>query len=135
MIVVCLLTGLILLVRCTKGKEHDFAIWKKEKVKLNTQTKLYADLGFLGLCKLHVNSILPFKSSKKKKLTKEQKRHNRKQAKERVLVEHIYRQCKVFRIVKDTYRGKHKNYGLNWNLIAALNNLKIACRHLSLATP
>ena len=129
----CLLTGLILTVRC--GKEHDLALWKKGKVRLHPKTAIYADLGFVGLCKLHLKSLLPFKPSKKHPLTKEQKKHNRQQAEVRVPVEHVNRACKKFRIVKDTYRGKHKSYGLNWNLVAAINNLKIACRHLNLATP
>ena len=34
------------------------------------------------------------------------------------------RRCKIFRIVKDVYRGKHKNYSLTWNLVAALVNLR-----------
>lgn len=123
------------MVRCGKGREHDFAIWKKDKVKLNPNTRLYADLGFLGICKHHVKSVLPFKSSKKKPLSKEQKQENKEQAKIRVPVEHLNRHCKIFRIVKDTYRGKHKNYGLNWNLVAAIVNLKIACRHFNNATP
>lgn len=79
--------------------------------------------------------MLPFKASKKHPLTKEQKMHNKEQAAIRGPIEHVNRQCKIFRIVKDTYRGKHKNYGLNWNIVAAINNLKVACRHLNQATP
>lgn len=132
---VCLITGLILMVRCAKGREHDFSIWKKGKVKLNPKASLYADLGFLGICKLHLKSILPHKASKKHPLTKEQKQENKEQAKVRVPVEHLNRQCKIFRITKDTYRGKHKNYGLNWNLVAAIVNFKIACRHFNQTIP
>lgn len=104
-------------------------------MRLNPATALYADLGFVGLCQLHARSLLPFKPSKRRPLTKEQKQHNRQQAKIRVPAEHACRHCKVFRTVKGTYRGKHRSYGLNWNLAAAISNLKIACRHLNLATP
>lgn len=114
---------------------HDFKLWKKGKIRVGTDTAVYTDLGFLGIVKLHAKSVLPFKPSKKHPLTKEQKNHNREQARIRVPVEHANRQCKIFRIVKDTYRGKHKNYGLNWNLVAAINNLKIGCRHFSQAIP
>jgi len=38
-------------------------------------------------------------------------------SKKRILIENVNRQCKIFRIVKDTCRGKHKNYALNWHLI------------------
>ncbi|MFZ2449993.1 MAG: hypothetical protein WAW36_05675, partial [Methylovulum miyakonense] len=37
-------------------------------------------------------------------------------SKRRVFIEHVNRRCKIFRIVKDVYRGKHKNYSLTWNL-------------------
>ena len=135
MIVVCLLTGLILCVCCGKGRLHDFGLFKQAKLRVSPATAVYGDLGFKGLDKLHQNTILPYRAGRKHPLTKEQKKHNRQQASIRVAVEQVNRQCKIFRIVKDTYRGKHKNYGLNWNLVAAINNLKIACRHLSLATP
>ncbi|HEO65306.1 MAG TPA: IS5/IS1182 family transposase, partial [Spirochaetes bacterium] len=39
-------------------------------------------------------------------------------------IEHINRRCKIFRIVKETYRGKHKNYRKTWNVVAALVNLR-----------
>lgn len=133
--VVCLLSGLILCVRSAKGRVHDFSMWKHGRVRLHAKIKVLADLGFKGLDKLHPNTLLPFKSSKKHPLTKEQKKHNRQLAGLRVRVEHANRECKKFRIVKDTYRGKHKNYGLNWNLVAAITNLKLATRHLGLATP
>ena len=38
-----------------------------------------------------------------------------------------WRRCKIFRIVKDVYRGKHKHYSLTWNLVAALVNLRYGC--------
>lgn len=132
---VCLLTGLILLVRCAKGSVHDFKLYKQSKVKLHPGTIIYADLGFLGLDKLQPKAVLPYKASKWHPLTKEQKQQNKSQAKTRVKVEHINRQCKIFRLVKDTYRGKHKNYGLHWNLVAALQNLKITCHHFNYASP
>ena len=31
---------------------------------------------------------------------------------------------KIFRITKDVYRGKHKNHGKIWNLVAGLVNLR-----------
>ena len=35
-----------------------------------------------------------------------------------------YKIFKIFRITKDVYRGKHKNHGKVWNLIAGLVNLR-----------
>ena len=62
--------------------------------------------------KYHQNSILPIKKKKGQPLSAEDKAHNKALAKRRIFIEHINRRCKIFRIVKDVYRGKHKNYSL-----------------------
>ena len=93
------------------------------------------DKGFQGIQKLYPNASVPFKATKKKPLTKEQERFNRELARERILIEHLNRECKIFRICKEQYRGKHKNYEKRWKLVSALVNLKRATRHLNLATP
>jgi hypothetical protein len=49
---------------------------------------------------------------------------NRELTKQRISIEHVNRRCKIFRIVKETYRSKHKNYSLNWHVVAALVNLR-----------
>jgi hypothetical protein len=135
LVIVCLVTGLILGVYCGKGRLHDFALFKKYRLKVDPKIAILADLGFLGIAKFHSNSWLPFKKSKNKPLTKAEKQANREQARQRVGVEHRNRDCKIFRIVKDVYRGKHKNYGINWNLVAGLVNFKSATNNLNLARP
>jgi len=59
-------------------------------------------------------------------LTSEEKQYNRELAQKRIVIEHVNRRCKIFRIAKETYRGKHKKYGKTWNLIAGLVNLRYA---------
>lgn len=135
MLVICLLSGLILGVCCYKGRIHDFALYKKSRWAIKLAIKILADLGFLGLDKRHQNTVLPFKKSKLRLLTKQEKQANRTQARDRVACENRNRECKIFRIVKEVYRGKHKNYGLNWNLIAGMVNFKRATRNLNFATP
>lgn len=118
-------------VFCGKGRQHDYKLWKRQHLCINPKTTIYADSGFQGLQKQHPKTKIPCKASKKKPLTKEQKQDNKSQAKIRVSVENRNRDCKIFRIVKDVYRGKHKNYGLNWNLVAGIVNLKLATKHLT----
>ena len=43
-------------------------------------------------------------------------------------IENINRLGKIFRAVKEVYRGKHKNYGLTWRLVAAIVNLRCIFR-------
>uniref|UniRef100_UPI001108146F transposase family protein n=1 Tax=Nostoc sp. PA-18-2419 TaxID=2575443 RepID=UPI001108146F len=73
----------------------------------------------------HTNSQLPHKKPRGGKLTKEQKQSNRTLASRRVLIEHVNRQLKVFRILSQRYRNRRKRFGLRCHLIAGLYNYEI----------
>jgi len=79
----------------------------------------------MGANKFHQNTDLPKKNTKKHKLTKEQKRANKKLAKERVPIEHINAKIKVFKLAKNHYRS-HSRFGLRVTLIAAFVNANAA---------
>ncbi len=132
---VCFLTGLILSVRCARGTRHDFKILKESDLKINENAQIKTDKGFIGIKELYANSEVPHKASKNHPLTKEQKQFNRQLAKERIVIEHRNRECKIFRICKEQYRGKHKNYEKTWKLVSAIVNLKLSTRHLKFACP
>lgn len=85
---------------------------------------LLADSGYQGIEKYHAESFTPVKKQKGKPLIKEANIYNHVLSKQRIFVEHIHRRCKIFRIVKEVYRGKHKHYSLTWHLIAAMVNLR-----------
>lgn len=121
---ICLLTLTILSVVMGKGKQHDFSVFKDSRLLLHPDALVLVDSGYQGIQKYHQNSILPIKKKKGQPLSAEDKAHNKALAKRRIFIEHINRRCKIFRIVKDVYRGKHKNYSLTWNLVAALVNLR-----------
>ena len=65
---------------------------------MKEDVKILADSGYQGLKKLHANSELPKRNSKKHPLTKQEKEQNHKISSERVLVENIIRRIKIFRI-------------------------------------
>ncbi len=56
------------------------------------------------------------KASKYYSFNKEQKRHNKMLISVRVLVKHFNWECKTFRINKERYHGKYKNYEKTWLL-------------------
>ena len=124
---------MILKVNCDKGSVHDFKLLRKSKLKLSKLIIILADLGYLGIKQMFANAMIPFKASKNRLLTKEKKKYNRQLSQKRIIVENIIRECKIFRIVKEVYRGKHKNYGLMWNLVAGLVNFKASTNHLRYA--
>ena len=84
-----------------------------------------ADTGYQGLKKLHSNTVMPKKKSKKTPLTKEDKENNRLISSQRVTVENIIRELKIFRIVAEKYRNRRKRFGLRVNLITAFYNRNI----------
>ncbi|EGY29691.1 hypothetical protein Rin_00003300, partial [Candidatus Regiella insecticola 5.15] len=77
------------------------------------------------LGKIHSNSALPKKKTKKNPLTKEDKRNNRALSSQPVLNENVIGMIKRFKIVSDRYRNRRKRFGLRFNLIAAIYNMEI----------
>jgi len=119
-------TGKILSIsKSHKGKVHDFNIRKGEKLLPMTSSKV-ADSGYQGWQKLQSNVSIPYKKTKKKPLTKEEKQHNKELGSFRVRVEHKIREIKVFKILSEVYRNFQKKYNLRFNVIAGIVNLKHA---------
>jgi DDE superfamily endonuclease len=75
--------------------------------------------------KLHSNTEIPQKKSKKKPLDKEARERNKEISSKRVLVENIIREVKIFRVAAEKYRNTRKRFGLRINLIAAFYNRSI----------
>ena len=86
---------------------------------------MITDTGYQGLQKIHTNSALPKKKSKKYPLTKEDKKNNKDLASNRVLNENVIGMLKRFKIIADKYRNRRKRFGLRSNLIAGLYNWEL----------
>jgi hypothetical protein len=74
-------------------------------VRLHPRTKAVIDSGYQGLQKLHANTSMPKKRSKKHPLTKAEKEQNKRISSERVLVENVLAHLKRFKIIADRYRN------------------------------
>ena len=92
---------------------------------LKEETKMLADSGYQGLKKLHANSELPKRNSKKHPLTKQEKKQNHQISSERVLVENVIRKIKIFRIMAEKYRNRRKCFGLRINLMTGILNYEL----------
>lgn len=115
-------------VLCTahgRGPTHDFALYKRSRVKPHESLEVLADSGYQGLAKLHGKSRTPHKKPRKSELTDEQKQSNRELARRRVVVEHVIRSLKIFRILAERYRNRRKRFSLRFNLIAGLYNYEL----------
>lgn len=107
------------------GKKHDFKLFKESKVRWTKGRCGVTDSGYTGIKKFQRNCRLPKKSSKKKPLTKEDKKQNRQISSERVVNENVIGSLKRFKIISDRYRNRRKRFGLRFNLIAGIHNLEL----------
>jgi IS5 family transposase len=89
------------------------------------EIEILADKGYQGINKFHSNSKIPLKKTKNKKLSKEQKKFNKDLNKERIVIEHINRKLKIFRILSSRYRNRKRKFGLRFNLIAGIYNYEL----------
>lgn len=116
----------IICIAVREGKAHDFRIWKESQISIEEKTELLADKGCQGVKKIHGNSRTPMKKAKGKSLSEEQKKFNQQLAKERiVVVEHVHRKLKIFRILSSRYRNRRRRFGLRLNLIAGIYNYEL----------
>ncbi|NJM49023.1 MAG: transposase family protein, partial [Alkalinema sp. RU_4_3] len=53
-----------------------------------------------------------------------QKLENRSLARRRIVIEHVNRCLKIFRILSGRYRNRRTRFGLRCNLLAAIYNLE-----------
>lgn len=84
-----------------------------------------ADSGYTGIKKIHSNSKVPKKKSKKSPLTREDKKENQDLSRDRVLNENVLSVLKRFKIITDRYRNRRKRFGLRFNLIAGIYNMEL----------
>lgn len=57
----------------TNGKRHDFRLFKESKVHAQKSTQILTDTDYQGLKKIHANTEMPKKKSKKRSITKADK--------------------------------------------------------------
>ena len=108
------------------GTTHDFKMFKDSLAGvLPDDIVALLDSGYQGVLDYLLNAVIPFKGSKHHPLTEAQKAFNTSLAKHRVFIEHINRELKIFRICKETYRGKGKRGLIRVKIIASLYNSKL----------
>lgn len=115
----------IICIAIGKGRRHDYHLFKHSKTHIPNQIVTLVDSDYQGIKKIHQNSHHPKRGSKKKPLTVQEKQINKSINSERVMVEHVIRTIKIFRIVGDKYRNRRKRFALRINLIAAIYNFEL----------
>ena len=119
------MTGEIICVHEAKGAVHDFELFKVSDVHLLEDILLVADKGFQGICDIHALSLTPFKKPRKGDLTPEQKAFNSNLFKFRILIEHVNRRIKRFKMFQYRYRNKQRKHLFRISLICGLHNFEL----------
>jgi hypothetical protein len=112
----------ILRTNFTNGKTHDKKLYDESKLKINKNINQKVDSGYQWIQETKKNITLPYKSSKKKKLTKEQKKFNKELSSKRIKVENKLCEIKCFRIFDYKYRNRKTRFWLRFNLICWIIN-------------
>ena len=107
-----------------EGKKHDYSIFKEETPEVPKDVELGGDLGYEGMKRdfADMKTKIPHKKPKGGKLSKKQKRFNKKFSRERIVVEHAIRKIKEFKIIGNEYRNKLKSYDSSFSITAGLVN-------------
>lgn len=104
------------------GRVHDLEI-RRRSCPLPKEAQAYADSGYQGIHKDHPNAEIPFKRSKKKPLTKDEREYNHALSRYRVRVEHAIAKIKSFRMFSERFRYPRPTYAAKFALVAGIVNL------------
>ena len=118
-------TGRIICTKVGKGRRHDFHLFKQSKLAIQEDTIALADSGYQGIQKIHPKPQVPKRNSKKKPLSKVEKKQNSMINTNRVIVENTIRKIKTFKLMAEKYRNRRKRFTLRLNLITAIINFEL----------
>lgn len=124
-------TGRILHVSETvPGSIHDKTLLEQSEVltRLPRGALVRGDLGYLGIARDHprLDIRLPRRKWRGRPRRMADIRRNRTLARQRIVVEHTIRRCKIFRVLADVYRQARERYNLTFQVVAGLANLRLA---------
>lgn len=108
------------------GTVHDFKMLKDSGILTVLEEKKISgkfDSGYQGVQKELSKAIIPKKKSKLHELTNEEKEFNRQLSQKRIAIEHVNRELKIFRIMKETYRNHQNRYQQKLKIMCGIFNL------------
>ena len=88
------------------GTTSDITIWRESRTELSDIQKFQGDKAYVGETAIDT----PQKKPKNKGITVSQKKENFLKARKRVVVEHLIRLVKIFRISGERFRLKASSY-------------------------
>ena len=113
-----------------EGRIHDYEIFKNKPPLIPLQVENVLDLGYMGVQNdfptVKSVVVLPFRKKRNKgELSDEEKKHNRKHSKLRVIVEHTVSRIKKFGIMGARFRNRLGRYDRTSDIVSGLINFRI----------
>jgi len=110
------------------GPSSDINLFRERQVEFAATQKFKADLGYLGENPIET----PHKKPKFNKLSSEQKQQNKEISTQRIIIEHIIRLLKIFRIAQERFRLNSKHYDQVIQIVCGLVRLRIGALNLQM---
>ena len=88
------------------GATSDINIWRERRTELGPNQKFQGDKAYVGEPAIDA----PHKKTRSADITAGQRKENQSKAQKRVVVEHLIRLVKVFRVAAERFRLKAANY-------------------------
>ena len=104
------------------GRVHDLEI-RRRGPPLPKRAHAYADSGYQGLQQDHSGVEIPYKRTKTRPLTKDERAYNHALSRFRVRVEHAIARLKSFRILSERYRYPRERYDVKISTVAGILNI------------
>lgn len=123
---------IVCLSQSVPGRVHDYTLFHRARVdrRVPPHWGVRVDLGFKGMARdyPHRRVSIPLRASKLHPLTRVQKRHNRRLARQRVAVEHALACVKKYRVIGALYRHPLSQYDAALRTVCGLVNLRTQAR-------
>jgi len=88
------------------GTTSDINIWRERRTELSDTQKIQGDKAYVGEPAIDT----PHKKTRSRGITEQQKQENQKKARKRVVVEHLIRLVKTFRVAAERFRLNPSSY-------------------------
>lgn len=88
------------------GPSSDINLFRARQAEFADNQKFKGDKGYIG----EVQIETPHKKPRKQELTPEQKEENKQLSAQRIVIEHVIRLVKIFRVAQERFRLRPQNY-------------------------
>jgi hypothetical protein len=103
------------------GPSSDINLFRARQSEFAANQKFKGDKGYRGERQIET----PHKKQKKQELTPEQKEENQQLSAQRIVVEHVIRLVKIFRVAQERFRLRPQNYELVILTVCGLVRLRV----------